>query len=110
MITYTNVCDAQITVITKHLIIGLGLWCLTFNNTYAISAYHHYGCVSSNPAHDEAYSRVVVFNFQQYTYILVVSFIGGGNQITWRNADLAQITDKLYHIMLYRVRLIMSRI
>ena len=29
--------------------------------------------------------RVMVFNFQQhFSYILVVNFIGGGNQNTWR--------------------------
>ena len=25
----------------------------------------------------------------------------GGNQSTWRNTDLPQITDTFYHIMLY---------
>jgi len=37
---------------------------------------------------------------------VAVSFIGGGNQSTWRKplTDLRQVTDKLYH-MSYRVRL-----
>ena len=46
----------------------------------------------------------------EYPEILVVSFIGGGNQSTWRSwwsvllveetrvpGDLPQVTDKLYH-------------
>jgi hypothetical protein len=39
-------------------------------------------------------------HFQQYfSYIVVVSFIGGGNRGT--TTDLSQVTDKLYHMMLY---------
>ena len=41
--------------------------------------------------------------FQQYfSYIMVVRFIGGGNQSTpKKNTDLSQVTDKLYHKKLY---------
>jgi hypothetical protein len=45
-------------------------------------------------------------HFQQYfSYIVVVSFIGGGNRSTRRKLVLSQVTDKPYHIMLHRVHL-----
>jgi hypothetical protein len=37
-----------------------------------------------------------------------VSFIGGVNMSAWEKTDLWQVTDKPYHIILYRVNLVMS--
>jgi hypothetical protein len=43
----------------------------------------------------------IVVGFQQYfRYIVAVSLIGGGNRSS-RRKHHRQVTDKLYHIMLY---------
>jgi hypothetical protein len=50
-------------------------------------------------------------HFQQYfSFIVTVSFISGGNWRTQQKPPTCRKSDKLYHIMLYRVHLAMSGI
>ena len=34
---------------------------------------------------------------------MTVSFIGGGNQSTWKKPPISQVNDKFHHVVLYRV-------
>ena len=56
----------------------------------------------------EGWCLTLLFHKKNFSYTVTVSFIGVGKPE--KSTDLSQVTDKLYHIKLYRLHLAMSGI